>query len=159
MMSPNPAAALPFPPGALEGVRVLDLSRVLAGPWSTQIFGDLGADVIKVESPGAGDDTRAWGPPFLPMPEQTTGNKNGESAYYLCANRNKRSIAVDFSKPEGAALIRELAKKADIVVENFKLHGLEKYGLSIARSRGSASTGLTPSVRAMISWRRAWAAS
>lgn len=122
-------AALPFPPGALEGVRVLDLSRVLAGPWCTQLLGDLGAEVIKVESPQGGDDTRAWGPPFLAMPEQTTGNKNGESAYYLCANRNKRSIAVDFSKPEGAALIRELAKKTDIVVENFKVGGLDKYGL------------------------------
>lgn len=125
----NPPAALPFPPGALEGVRVLDLSRVLAGPWCTQLLGDLGAEVIKVENPGSGDDTRAWGPPFLAMPEQTTGNRHGESAYYLCANRNKRSIAVDFSKPEGAALIRELAQKADIVVENFKVGGLEKYGL------------------------------
>lgn len=124
-----PFPALPFPPGALNGVRVLDLSRVLAGPWCTQLLGDLGAEVIKVESPGMGDDTRAWGPPFLPVPDQASGHPKGESAYYLCANRNKRSIAIDFSKPEGAALIRELALKADIVVENFKVGGLEKYGL------------------------------
>jgi crotonobetainyl-CoA:carnitine CoA-transferase CaiB-like acyl-CoA transferase len=123
---------LPLPPGALEGVRVLDLSRVLAGPWCTQLLGDLGAEVIKVESPAGGDDTRAWGPPFLTMPDQASGNPKGESAYYLCANRNKRSIAVDFSKPEGAGLIRDLALKADIVVENFKVGGLAKYGLDAA---------------------------
>lgn len=121
--------------GALDGIRVLDLSRVLAGPWSTQILGDLGAEVIKVEPPTGGDDTRAWGPPFLPSFGASGGNPQGESAYYLCANRNKRSIAIDFSKPEGASLVRRLAEKADIVVENFKVGGLVKYGLDHASLR------------------------
>lgn len=117
----------PFSSGALSGIRVLDLSRVLAGPWSTQILADLGADVVKVEVPGRGDDTRAWGPPWLTVPDGT--DEIGTSAYYLAANRNKRSIAVDFADPNGAALLRELAMKADIVVENFKVGGLKKYGL------------------------------
>ncbi len=108
------------PPRALEGVRVLDLSRVLAAPWATQILGDLGADVIKVEKPGAGDDTRAWGPPFT---------ESGDAAYFLAANRNKRSIAVDFTKAEGADIIRRLARDSKILVENFKAGGLAKYGL------------------------------
>lgn len=116
-------------PHALDGVRVLDLSRVLAGPWCGQLLGDLGADVIKIETPGRGDDTRAWGPPFLPPAEPQPGNPRGESAYYLSANRNKRSAAIDFSKPEGAELIRQLAAKADIILENFKVGGLKKYGL------------------------------
>jgi crotonobetainyl-CoA:carnitine CoA-transferase CaiB-like acyl-CoA transferase len=114
-------------PAALTGIRVLDLSRVLAGPWSTQILADLGADVVKVEVPGRGDDTRAWGPPFLKGADGQ--DEIGTSAYYLAANRNKRSIAVDFASPEGAALLRELALKADIVIENFKVGGLKKYGL------------------------------
>jgi crotonobetainyl-CoA:carnitine CoA-transferase CaiB-like acyl-CoA transferase len=114
-------------PAALAGIRVLDLSRVLAGPWSTQILADLGADVVKVEAPGRGDDTRAWGPPFLKGPDGQ--DEIGTSAYYLAANRNKRSIAVDFADPAGAALLRELAMKADIVIENFKVGGLKKYGL------------------------------
>lgn len=114
-------------PAALAGIRVLDLSRVLAGPWSTQILADLGADVVKVEAPGRGDDTRAWGPPFLKGPDGE--DEIGTSAYYLAANRNKRSIAVDFADPAGAALLRELAAKADIVIENFKVGGLSKYGL------------------------------
>ncbi|MCP5395190.1 MAG: CoA transferase [Sphingomonadaceae bacterium] len=109
-------------PGALAGIKVLDLSRVLAGPWSTQMLGDLGAEVIKVEQPGMGDDTRRWGPPFLP-------DGSRDSAYYLCTNRNKRSIAVNMADPEGAALIRKLAEDADIVVENFRVGGLAKYGL------------------------------
>jgi len=113
---------------ALAGVRVLDLSRVLAGPWATQILGDLGADVIKVEKPGEGDDTRAWGPPFLPS---ETG-ENGDAAYYLCANRNKRSVTIDFAKPEGAELVRRLAPHCQIFVENFKTGGLRKYGLDYA---------------------------
>ena len=113
---------------ALDGVRVLDLSRVLAGPWSAQILGDLGADVVKVEAPGKGDDTRPWGPPFLPAMPGEDGRAR-ESAYYLSANRNKRSIAIDMGHPEGAALIRRLAGKADIVVENFKVGGLRKFGL------------------------------
>ena len=114
-------------PAALAGIRVLDLSRVLAGPWSTQILADLGADVVKVEVPGRGDDTRAWGPPFLKGADGE--DEIGTSAYYLAANRNKRSIAVDFASPEGAALLRQLATKADIVIENFKVGGLKKYGL------------------------------
>ena len=114
-------------PAALAGIRVLDLSRVLAGPWSTQILADLGADVVKVEAPGRGDDTRAWGPPFLKGADG--GDEIGTSAYYLAANRNKRSIAVDFADPAGAALVRDLAASADIVLENFKVGGLKKYGL------------------------------
>ena len=111
----------------LAGIKVLDLSRVLAGPWSTQILADLGADVIKIEVPGKGDDTRAWGPPFL---HDADGNEEvSESAYYLCYKRKKRSGAVDIASPEGAALIRALAEKADIVVENFKGGGLKKYQL------------------------------
>lgn len=103
----------------LAGRRVLDLSRVLAGPWCTMVLADLGAEVTKVEHPRGGDDTRHWGPPY-------TG---GESAYYLCANRNKRSIALDISKPEGQRIVRDLAARADVLVENYKLGGLEKFGL------------------------------
>ncbi|MGN3973069.1 CaiB/BaiF CoA transferase family protein [Tsuneonella sp. SYSU-LHT278] len=113
--------------GALDGIRVLDLSRVLAGPWSAQILGDLGADVIKVEQPGAGDDTRAWGPPFLP--------ESQDSAYFSCANRNKRSIAIDIANPGGAALVRRLAAVSDVVIENFRVGGLAKYGLDYDRLR------------------------
>jgi len=113
------------PSGPLSGVTVLDLSRVLAGPWCTQLLGDLGADVIKVERPGAGDDTRGWGPPFA----QAAGGGPGEAAYFLCANRNKRSLAIDIAEPEGAAIIRRLAEGVDVVVENFKTGGLAKYGL------------------------------
>jgi len=98
---------------------------VLAGPWATQLLADLGAEVIKVERPGSGDDTRAWGPPFLPR----TDGSAGDAAYFTCTNRNKRSIAVDFTAPEGAALVRRLAAKADVVVENYKVGGLRKYGL------------------------------
>jgi crotonobetainyl-CoA:carnitine CoA-transferase CaiB-like acyl-CoA transferase len=112
--------------GALEGVRVLDLSRVLAGPWCTQTLADLGADVIKVERPGTGDDTRAWGPPFLPGRD---GQDSAESAYYLGANRNKRSITVNIALPEGQRLIRELAKSADVFVENYKVGDMARYGL------------------------------
>lgn len=106
-------------PAPLAGRRVLDLSRVLAGPWCTMILADLGADVIKVENPHGGDDTRAWGPP----------DAAGESAYYLCANRNKKSVAIDLSCAAGQAAVRELAATSDILVENFKLGGLDKYGL------------------------------
>ncbi|MBS0385617.1 MAG: CoA transferase [Proteobacteria bacterium] len=116
---------------ALAGVRVLDLSRILAGPWATQILGDLGAEVIKVEKPGAGDDTRSWGPPFLTAP----GGERGDAAYFLAANRNKRSVTVDFAKPEGAALIRRLAPKCQILVENFKTGSLARYGLDYASLR------------------------
>ena len=113
------------PTGPLHGVTVLDLSRVLAGPWTTQLLGDLGAEVIKIERPGAGDDTRAWGPPFA----EGADGEPADAAYYFCANRNKRSVTVDMARPEGAALLRKLAAKADVVVENFKTGGLGKYGL------------------------------
>ncbi|MDT4823767.1 Acetyl-CoA:oxalate CoA-transferase [compost metagenome] len=111
----------------LHGVRVLDLSRVLAGPWCTQILGDFGADVIKVEVPGLGDDTRAWGPPFLEESDDLGGAR--ESAYYLGCNRNKRSIAVDITTSAGSELIRQLALKADVLVENFRVGALRKLGL------------------------------
>ncbi len=114
--------------GPLSGVTVLDLSRVLAGPWATQVLADLGAEVIKVERPGAGDDTRQWGPPFT---TQANGTR-GDAAYFLAANRNKRSITVDMAKPEGADLLRRLAARTDVVVENFKTGGLTKYGLDFA---------------------------
>ena len=110
----------------LHGIKVLDVSRVLAGPWCTQNLADLGADVIKVERPEVGDDTRTWGPPYL---KDENGNNTSESAYYLSTNRNKRSITIDFSQPEGAELVREMAKSCDIFVENFKVGGLKKYGL------------------------------
>ncbi|WP_454673101.1 CaiB/BaiF CoA transferase family protein [Achromobacter pestifer] len=113
-------------PPALDGIRVLDLSRILAGPWCTQNLADLGADVIKIERPHVGDDTRAWGPPYL---KDGDGQDTNESAYYLSANRNKRSVEADMATPEGAALIRELAAASDILVENFKVGGLAKYGL------------------------------
>ncbi|MCG2599770.1 CaiB/BaiF CoA transferase family protein [Achromobacter insuavis] len=116
-------------PPALDGIRVLDLSRILAGPWCTQNLADLGADVIKIERPGVGDDTRAWGPPFL---KDGQGIDTNESAYYLSANRNKRSVEADMATPHGAALIRELAAVSDILVENFKVGGLAKYGLDYA---------------------------
>ncbi|HEY1129976.1 MAG TPA: CaiB/BaiF CoA-transferase family protein [Roseateles sp.] len=113
-------------PQALTGVRVLDLSRVLAGPWCTQTLADLGADVIKIERPGSGDDTRAWGPPYLKDGE---GQDTTEAAYFLGANRNKRSLAVDLSKPEGQAIVRKLAGQVDVLVENFKVGDLARYGL------------------------------
>ncbi len=112
--------------GALSHLRVLDLSRVLAGPWAGQILADLGAEVIKIERPGNGDDTRAWGPPFLKDPR---GENTSEAAYYLSANRNKQSVTIDFTQPEGQRLVRELAAKSDIVIENFKVGGLKAYGL------------------------------
>ena len=113
--------------GPLAGLRVLDLSRILAGPTCTQLLGDMGADVIKVERPGAGDDTRAWGPPFV---TDLKGQQSAESAYYLCANRNKRSIAIDIADPQGASKIRELLATCDVLIENFKVGGLKKYGLA-----------------------------
>lgn len=112
--------------GALSHIRVLDLSRVLAGPWSGQILADLGADVIKVERPGSGDDTRAWGPPFL---KDESGRDTSEAAYFLSANRNKQSVTIDFTQPEGQALVRKLAAESDILIENFKVGGLAAYGL------------------------------
>jgi len=113
-------------PGALSGIKVLDLSRVLAGPWATQMLADLGADVIKVERPVAGDDTRHWGPPFL---KDDAGQATREASYFTACNRNKRSITVDMAHPEGQALLRQMAAEADVVVENFKVGGLQQYGL------------------------------
>ena len=112
--------------GALSHIRVLDLSRVLAGPWCAQNLADLGADVIKVERPGAGDDTRHWGPPFA---KDEKGNETAETAYFICINRNKRSITVDISKPEGQDIIRQLAAESDVIIENYKVGDLAKYGL------------------------------
>ncbi|MAN80170.1 MAG: CoA transferase [Rhodospirillaceae bacterium] len=111
---------------ALQGITVLDMSRVLAGPSSTQLLGDLGAEVIKVERRGVGDETRTWGPPYM---KDAEGADSGESAYYLSANRNKRSVTVDISKPEGVALIRRMLAKADVLIENLKVGGMAKYGL------------------------------
>jgi glutaryl-CoA transferase len=115
--------------GALSGTRVLDLSRVLAGPSCTQLLGDLGAEIIKVERPGAGDETRTWGPPYVRDKE---GQDTTESAYYLSCNRNKRSITIDISRPQGVALVKRLAAVSDVLVENFKVGGLSKLGLGYA---------------------------
>jgi crotonobetainyl-CoA:carnitine CoA-transferase CaiB-like acyl-CoA transferase len=114
---------------ALDGIRVLDLSRVLAGPWCTQTLADLGADVIKIERPGSGDDTRSWGPPFL---KDREGADTAEAAYYLGTNRNKRSVTCDIAHAEGQALIRELAKHCHVFVENFKVGDMARYGLDYA---------------------------
>jgi formyl-CoA transferase len=111
---------------ALSNLRVLDLTRVLAGPWCTQNLADLGADVIKVERPGSGDDTRHWGPPFL---KDRSGSETGEAAYYLAANRGKRSVTLDISAPEGQAIVRKLTTVCDVLVENYKVGQLAKYGL------------------------------
>lgn len=112
--------------GALSHIRVLDLSRVLAGPWAGQVLADLGAEVIKVERPGTGDDTRHWGPPYI---KDAEGNDSREAAYFQCANRNKQSLTLDFTQPEGQRLVRELAAQCDVVLENFKVGGLKAYGL------------------------------
>lgn len=112
--------------GPLKGVRVLDMSRILAGPSATQILGDLGADIIKIEKPGAGDDTRKWGPPFL---KNKDGMETTESAYYLSANRNKKSITLDFTQPEGLTILKKLLATSDILFENYKAGTLDKYGL------------------------------
>jgi crotonobetainyl-CoA:carnitine CoA-transferase CaiB-like acyl-CoA transferase len=115
----------------LDGLKVLDLSRVLAGPWCTQLLADLGADVTKIERPGVGDDTRRWGPPWHGEGDRRV------AAYFLSANRGKKSAAIDFAQPEGAALVRKLAAEADVVVENFKVGGLEKFGLDAASLRAA----------------------
>jgi len=126
------AVSIPAAPasshGPLTGVRVLDLSRVLAGPWATQTLADLGAEVIKIERPGAGDDTRHWGPPFT----TTAEGQPGDAAYFMCANRGKKSVELDIASPEGAEAVRRLAATCDVVVENFKTGGLKKYGLDYA---------------------------
>ncbi|MEK9672707.1 MAG: CoA transferase [Rhodospirillaceae bacterium] len=112
--------------GPLDGVRILDMTRILAGPTCAQLLGDLGADVIKIERPGMGDDTRTWGPPFLTGAD---GEPTRESAYYLAVNRNKRSVTIDFSRPKGVALVKQLLKKCDVLAHNLKVGALEKYGL------------------------------
>jgi crotonobetainyl-CoA:carnitine CoA-transferase CaiB-like acyl-CoA transferase len=112
--------------GALSGIRVLDMSRVLAGPWAGQLLGDLGAEVIKVERPGSGDDTRTWGPPFV---RDSQNQPTTDAAYYLCTNRNKCSVAVDMQQPTGQALLQDLARHCDVVIENFKTGSLAQYGL------------------------------
>jgi crotonobetainyl-CoA:carnitine CoA-transferase CaiB-like acyl-CoA transferase len=113
---------------ALSNVTVLDLSRILAGPWAGQVLADLGADVIKIEKPEGGDDTRSWGPPFLQHTDSQDTSR-ADAAYYLCANRNKKSVTVDFTTPEGRTLVQRLASEADVVLENFKVGGLKAYGL------------------------------
>ncbi|HWH81776.1 MAG TPA: CaiB/BaiF CoA-transferase family protein [Burkholderiaceae bacterium] len=140
---PPPATPPATPPQPLAGVRVLDLSRVLAGPWCTQVLADLGADVVKVERPattgpdgraaGGGDDTRGWGPPFL---KDRAGADTAEAAYYLGTNRNKRSITVDIARPAGQALIRRIAAQSDVFVENYKVGDMARYGLDAERLRG-----------------------
>ncbi len=118
--------------GALSHIRVLDLTRVLAGPWCAQTLADFGADVIKIERPGAGDDTRHWGPPYL---KDAHGADTAEAAYYLAANRNKRSVTVDIATPEGQQIVRELAARSDVVLENYKVGQLKKYGLDYTSLR------------------------
>jgi crotonobetainyl-CoA:carnitine CoA-transferase CaiB-like acyl-CoA transferase len=115
--------------GALSHLRVLDLSRVLAGPWASQLLGDLGAEIIKVENPNGGDDTRAWGPPYAKTPE---GDDSDVAAYFLAANRNKNSVAIDIATPEGQEIVRKLVACCDVLIENFKVGGLAKYGLDYA---------------------------
>jgi crotonobetainyl-CoA:carnitine CoA-transferase CaiB-like acyl-CoA transferase len=151
--------------GALSHIRVLDLSRVLAAPWATQILGDLGAEVIKIEKPGEGDETRHFGPPFL---KDANGNK-ADATYFLTANRNKKSVAIDFSQAQGAALVKRLARRAHVVVENYKTGGLAKYGpitlrlprkipaSSIVRSPASDMTGLMRTASATTTSSRVWA--
>jgi len=117
---------------SLDGIRILDLSRVLAGPWCTQTLADLGADVIKIERPGSGDDTRSWGPPFL---RDAQGQDTHEAAYYLGTNRNKRSVTCDLAQPAGQALVRELARHCHVFVENFKVGDMARYGLDYASLR------------------------
>jgi crotonobetainyl-CoA:carnitine CoA-transferase CaiB-like acyl-CoA transferase len=112
--------------GPLAGFRVLDLSRILAGPWASQMLADLGAEVIKVERPGSGDDTRAWGPPYMP---DESGEPTTETAYFHSANRGKQSVCIDMSKPQGQVLIQDLVRHSDVLIENFKVGGLKKYGL------------------------------
>ena len=112
--------------GPLAGIRVLDMSRILAGPWIGQLLADLGAEVIKIERPGKGDDTRAWGPPFV---KDRDGNDTSDAAYFMCTNRGKQSLTLDIAKPEGQQIIRELAQKSDVLLENYKVGDLKRYGL------------------------------
>ena len=118
--------------GALAGIRVIDCSRILAGPICTQTLGDLGADIVKIERPGMGDDTRKWGPPFL---KDADGQDTSESAYYLSCNRNKRSVGLDISRPEGCEVLLKLVETADVFIENFKVGDMARYGLSFEQLR------------------------
>lgn len=152
--------------GALAHLRVLDLSRVLAGPWAGQMLADLGAEVIKVEKPGQGDDTRAWGPPFL---KDDQGRDTRESAYYLSANRGKQSLAIDFTQAEGQQLVRQLAADCDVVLENFKAGGWPNMvWITPVCVRSSPTSSIVPSPALArmvpmpsgpdtIFWSRAWA--
>src|SRR5262245_44071456 len=152
----------------LNVIRVLDLSRVLAGPWASQTLADLGAEVIKVERPGTGDDTRSWGPPYA---TDARGKSTSDSAYFLSTNRGKKSVTIDIADPQGQNAIRELARTSDVLIENFKVGGLAKYGLdygtlarstprsSIAPSLVSARPAPIASARVTISWCRGLAAS
>ena len=126
---PKTANTPPSPPAALHGIRVLDLSRILAGPWAAQTLADLGAEVIKVERPETGDDTRVWGPPFLTDP---LTHERGDAAYFMTCNRGKKSITLDFTQKSGADLVRALVLECDVLIENFKVGGLQKYGLDYA---------------------------
>ena len=117
---------------ALSHIRVLDLSRILAGPWASQILADLGAEVIKVERPDRGDDTRSWGPPFL---RDAKGGDTSESGYFVSANRGKKSVTIDITSEEGGDLVRRLAEKSDVLLENYKVGGLARYGLDYASLR------------------------
>src|SRR4051812_784812 len=159
----HPAAA-----GPLAGLKVFDMTRVLAGPSATQILGDLGADVVKVERPGQGDDTRKWGPPYVRNAE---GENTTESAYYLSANRNKRSITLDFTKPKGQELARRMVARSDILLENYKVGTLNRYNLSYEQLKdefpglvycsvtGFGRPGLMRRAPVTISWCRRWAGS
>jgi glutaryl-CoA transferase len=154
--------------GPLFGITILDLSRVLAGPSCSQMLGDLGADVIKVERPGVGDETRTWGPPFV---RDRDGRDTTESGYHLSTNRNKRSITVNFSKPAGAELVSRLLSRSDVLIENFKVGGLSEYGLGLtscekpfrgsftARSQAMSRLGRMPPGRDTTLWLRTPAAS
>jgi crotonobetainyl-CoA:carnitine CoA-transferase CaiB-like acyl-CoA transferase len=128
MSKPHPESS----PGPLAGVRVLDLTRVLAGPWASQLLADYGADVIKVERPSGGDDTRAWGPPWL---ADSDGEDTADAAYFLATNRNKRSICIDLGKPDGADIVRALARRSDVLLENFKVGTMARFGLAFDELR------------------------
>lgn len=131
---PEPQPGPPPRQGPLSHLRVLDLGRIMAAPWATQVLADLGADVVKIERPGAGDDTRSWGPPFLPAQD---GTPTPDAGYFLSVNRGKRSVTVDVSRPEGQDIVRRLAAESDILIENYKVGALARYGLDAATLRAA----------------------